>query len=310
MKLLRTSASLLAFSAIALLAACGGGGGGGSVTPPGGGGGPSPAPTSTPTSGPTATPSPTPIPTSSPTPSSTVLQSNGSIAKVYDGTTAPLIFGQDNWQKNGASASDTGDGDAAGGYSTPTNTSSTIDGVTCNLASEGSVTGKFHVHTFLGIYVNGKQYAIPDAIGMQGPTPDEPVSGFTNACPIHTHAPSGIIHVEDPSLGQSFSTQPAQYNVQSLLDIWGQSSFSNIATAAAGFSGPVSIYVGTACPNNAVSCANPAKNSADGDDLVTSYTLQTASPQNILLGHHVAIWVIVGSLPAAGLPSIDFNVSN
>jgi hypothetical protein len=309
MKLLRIPASLSALVFISLLAACGGGGGGGTTTPPvtnpgGGGATPTPGPTATPTPAQTSTPGPTPTPTSS----APVVQANGSTVTVADGPPV-FVYGTDNWQTNGATSSDPGDGDVAGGFAAG-NASTSFNGVQCNLGSEGMVTGKFHVHSFLGIIVNGTHYAIPDAIGMQTPTNDEPVSGFANACYIHTHAPSGIIHVEDPTLAQSFTSQPSQYNLQSVLDIWGQQSFANIAAAAAsGFAGPVSIYVGTPCPNNTVGCANPQRVNGTGPDVVTSYTLQTAAPQNVLLGHHVAIWVVVGALPANGLPAIAFGIS-
>lgn len=311
MKLLRISASLAAFSAITLLAACGGGGGGGGVNPPsGGGGGPTPAPTTTPTTSPTGSPTTSP--------GGGTVQSNGTTVVVQDGTSAsPLVFGKDNWQTNGVTdpAGGAGDGDLAGGY-TSSNTGP-IDNVACNLPGEPS-SNQYHVHSFLGIFVNGTQYAIPDAIGMLNPSGDGagatqpyPNEAFSNACTIHTHSTSGIIHIEDTAATQSYTSQPAQYNLQSLLDIWGQNSFSNIAAAAAsGFSGPVSIYVGTPCPNNTVGCSSPQKNPKTGDDLVSTYTLETGAPSSILLGHHVAIWVVVGSMPAGGLPAIDFGISN
>jgi hypothetical protein len=299
MKTLRISGSLLAFGLVMALAACSGGGGGGGSTPPVG----SPAPG--------GSPPPTATPTSSPS-GGTTITSNGSFAKIYDGTTSPLIFGTDNWQKGGVSSSDTGDGDVAGGFATPTNGNTTIDSVPCNLGSESSVTSSsYHVHSFLGVYVNGTQYAIPDAIGMNAPS-GEPVTTFTDACYIHTHAPSGLIHIEDPTQGASYTAEYPQYNLQSLLDIWGYGSLQNlVGTIAPGFNGTISVYVGTPCPNNAVGCASPAKNpNGDGDDVVTSYTQMTGAANTIGFGHHVAIWVIAGSMPSAGLPGIDFDIEN
>jgi hypothetical protein len=310
MKMLRIPVSLTAFLLVAALAACGGGGGGGSTTPPvnnpgGGGGGGNPTPT------PTASPTPTPTPTPS---GPTVVQSNGHFTEVYDGTSTALVFGTDNWQKGGLSDPEgPGDGDVSGGFAaggTPP-----FNGVACTMNQEGMVSGKFHVHSFVGIYVNGTQYALPDAIGLQSPSGDSPVpaghspnDSFANACYIHTHAASGIVHIEDPTIAStSFAQQPPQYNLQSLLDVWGYGSIANIASAAAGFSGPVSIYVGTPCANNTVGCSTP--NKQNGVDAVTSYTLQTGDPNSILLGHHVAVWIVVGDLPAAGLPTIGFGIS-
>jgi hypothetical protein len=68
-----------------------------------------------------------------------------------------------------------------------------------------------------------------------------------------------------------------------------------------GVAGIPAIYVGQ--PNN-------TKNPATGDDLVTSYALTTASPTNVLLAHHNAIWLIYGAPPAGGVPQIDFGISN
>jgi hypothetical protein len=223
-----------------------------------------------------------------------------------------VIFGMDNWQKNGVSTSDAGDGDVNGGFNTPGNSNTTINGVACNLGGEAKLTStSYHVHTFLGLFVNGTQYAIPDGLGMMNPTNDEPISNFSNACFIHTHAPSGIIHVEDPTNTENFSVEYPQYSVQSLLAIWGYGSITNLVSAIApGFSGPINVYVGTPCPGNAVGCASPQKNpNGNGDDLVTTYTLQSAPLGSVLFGHHVAIWIIAGSMPAAGVPAIDFAIS-
>jgi hypothetical protein len=71
-------------------------------------------------------------------------------------------------------------------------------------------------------------------------------------------------------------------------------------TGLAGASGPPAIYVGT--PST--------KNPATGDDLVTSFSLNAGSPASILLSHHVAIWLVYGTPPAAGLPQVDFGLSN
>jgi hypothetical protein len=314
MKLMRISASLLSFGALAVLAACGGGGGGGSAgppptSPPGG----SPPPTQSPSTPPSASPSPTG------SPGANTIQSNGTFAVVYDGTnpTSPLIYGTDNWQTNGVTDPEgPGDGDLSGGF-TSSNTGP-IDGVSCTLGVEPS-QGQYHVHTFVAIYVNGTHYALPDAIGMLHPSGDGPGatgafpnSNFKPACSMHTHAPSGIVHMEDPTLAQNFSSQPAQYNLQSLLDVWGQKSLSNLVAAVApAFSGSINVYVGTPCANNTVGCGTPAKNpNGNGDDVVTTFKLQSGAPSTVLFGHHVAVLIIAGSMPAGGVAGVDFGVSN
>jgi hypothetical protein len=294
MKLIRSSAFLLSCTLCAALAACGSGGS-------------STSPASLPSTGPSSSPTATPTPTSSP--SGSTITSDGKYAQVYDGSSSPLVFGTDNWQTNGASTADTDDGDVAGGFNTPANSSTSIDTVPCTLNSETAVSGKYHVHSFLGLYVNGVQYAIPDGIGMQSPS-GEPITAFANACYLHTHAPSGLIHVEDPTQSENYAVTFPQYNLQTLLDIWGYGSLANlVASVSPGFSGSVSVYAGTPCANNAVGCSNPQTNpNGDGNEVVTSYTLQTGAANSVLFGHHVAIWIIAGKTPS--LPSIEFAIAN
>lgn len=144
--------------------------------------------------------------------------------------------------------------------------------------------------------VNGTQYAIPDAIGMNQPTSDEPVTNFKCAYNIHTHGASGIIHVEDPTMSENYSATPAQYNLQALFDIWGQ-SLSGLSIS--GVTGMPAIYVGT-----------PSTKDSKGNDLVNSYTAFTGSPTSLLLTHHTAIWLVYGTPPSAGLPQVDFQISS
>lgn len=283
MKFVRLSASLIGLSMAAALAACGGGGSGGTIPNPGGGGGPTPHPTATPTVAPTNTP--TNPPSTPPIGVSSV------VLNAQDGQ----LNGTDNWQTNGTTSSDHGDGDTATG-----GTGSAIDSLPCGIGNEGMVSPTvYHVHAFVGLMVNGVEFAIPDAIGMQNPTSDEPVTGFSCAYSIHTHGASGIIHVEDPQISGNWNTgvaAPAKYNLQALFDIWGQSLS---ALGAGGASGLPAIYVGT-----------PSGKDSKGNDLVNSYALSVDSPADILLKHHVAIWLVYGTPPAAGLPQVSIQLSN
>lgn len=283
MKLSRISASLAAFSAIALLAACGGGGGGG-VTPPnvGGGGGTPP---------PSSTPGPTPTPTTSPTstPGGGTLTVSSTEYVAYD-SSAAHSWGTDNWQTNGVTApGEAGDGDTSTGGTG----SNTIDGVTCSLPN-GEATGSYyHKHAFVGIYVNGTAYAVPDAVGMLNPSSGDPIFNFQCAYNIHTHSDSGIIHIEDPAVASN-GAAPAQYNLQTLFDIWGQPMAS---LPISGVAGIPAIYTGT-----------PSSKDASGDDLVTSYSAYTGSPSSLLLTEHTAVWLIYGTPPAGGVPQIGFGI--
>jgi hypothetical protein len=68
------------------------------------------------------------------------------------------------------------------------------------LTQEGTV---LHTHQHLDLYVNGKKQPVPMGIGI------DPAQQFIAT--IHTHDPTGIIHVESPTqgtftLGQFFGT--------------------------------------------------------------------------------------------------------
>jgi hypothetical protein len=298
MKLLRTSASLSALICISLLAACGGGGGsggGGTIgTPPTQNPGPSNPPATNPPPTPTPSPTPTPVSTSVPVSTSTIT--------VYDGGQGkPHVTGVDNWQTNGVTTSDKGDGDTSTGGQGPLG-GGTIDGTyNCTIGVEpGSAPPTYHVHAFLGILVNGTHYAVPDGIGMFNPQNADPIFTFGCAYNMHVHDASDIIHVEDPNISGNWDTNPvtpppAKYNLQGFMDIWGQ-SLSTLPIA--GVSGLPTIYVGL--PTARV----------NGDDVVGAYTQYTGSPSNLLLQHHVAIWLVYGTFPAAGLDKVDFGISN
>lgn len=297
MKVLRISASLIGFSLAAALAACGGGGSG-TLPNPGGGGGPTPHPTSSPTGSPTGTPTATPTATPTGTPSATPPPITTNASATVTGADGPpvLINGTDNWQTNGVTASEPGDGDTALGG----NGSNVIDNaLSCTIGTEPG-SGQYHVHTFLGIYVNGQEMAVPDAIGMKTPDSNEPIVTFACAYNIHTHGASGIIHVEDPSIAGNWNTNPAvappaKYNFQAFLDVWGQS------LGSIGGSVPLTgVYTGL--PSGTA----PGTNA----DLVTSYAPYTGALSSLLLQHHRAIWLVYGTPPAGGLPQVKFGISN
>jgi len=67
----------------------------------------------------------------------------------------------------------------------------------------------FHIHSLLHVYVNGKPVGVPADIGFK-----EPTGPFS---PIHTHDPSGIIHMEADreypfTLGQFFAVWGVRFS--------------------------------------------------------------------------------------------------
>lgn len=172
------------------------------------------------------------------------------------------------------------DGDASTGGN-----GQTVDGIPC-----GSMTdGGHHVHFFLGVLVNGVQYAIPDTIGMHVPATE--VNGFTSGAncvyQIHTHDASGMIHVE---AGGSVPLNDPVFNLGDLFDIWGQSISS---TGFANFTGPVHVFYAT----------TPLRSAYSG-----TYKPYTGNPRAIQFYSHEAIWIEIGTkyLTQTQLPRIHF----
>ncbi len=272
MKILRFSPALMAFAGLTMLAACGGGGGGSGPSVPS-----QPAP-------PPATATPTSAPTATPTPAAVTVSANPAI-KYYasdastSGTTGKL--GPDN---NGASSMNA------------------IGGVKCDLVSDSATDQTLHIHSFIGVLDNGNAYAFPAGIGMYKPT------GFTSTFTpgatnclynLHTHDQSGLIHVEFPSSDVSNGVGPT-FTVGDFLKVWQDSegmSYSTTAGVGSNLTGAVTAYVGTAS----------SKDPSTGDAMVTSYTQQLVDPTTITLTSHEAVWLTIGSIPAAGIPTVEFG---
>lgn len=282
MKSLRAIASLSFAAAMTVLVACSGGGGGSSPT----------------FSPPTTNPGPSNPPPTNPPPNTTI--SSSAIGVSGQITVAPNgVQGSQSWYNGGVTAWASNAGDTGSGGSG----TNTVDGVSCTQMGEPTGTS-LHVHAFVGMYVNGTQQAIPSAIGMWNPT--QPTSGGlandNQAVPsascfyhLHTHDYSGLIHIEDSTVAQSFASGPVSYaKLKTLFDIWGEPiNASQVAT----FNGKVAIYIGTPSAPTAPS----------GADMVHAYTPFNGDLTTIALGHHVAIWIVVGTPPAA-LPQIIFGI--
>lgn len=319
----RTLASVAAFLALALLAACGGGGGSSPVVPPGNPGPSpsatpvatgSPAATPTPTTAPTATPVPTPTPTIAPTPTPTP----NSTLTVAVG--AGQINGLDNQILSSApnTHNNTGEGDLMpgdpGALPQGGGQGATVDGV----PTATTMSPNYHIHAFLGLYVNGQEIAIPDGVGMVNPFGDfgvnDPCTGGTPNFEcyadtfyfMHTHDPSGVIHMEAPSptCGQpSGYAQPcntSQFTLGDFLDIWGISVSANNFGQ---YQGPVQVYTS---PLQYAPCPSTG-NCYTGSNL---YSLYTGDPHAIPLYSHTVVWILVGSGNPTGssLPNIEWYV--
>jgi hypothetical protein len=102
-----------------------------------------------------------------------------------------------------------------------------VDGIGCGAMEYATL----HIHTHLALYYNGKQMQVPQYIGF--------APNLAGGCLywIHTHDPSGIIHVEAPDISPP---QGGPYTLGMLFDIWGQPLERE---DVAGLVGPVTAYV-------------------------------------------------------------------
>lgn len=110
------------------------------------------------------------------------------------------------------------DGNMSGGGN-----GNTVDGIQCEATEQAAI----HIHSHLTLFVNGKQIAIPQFIGVVQ-------QSKTTGCLywLHTHGPDGIIHTEAPEI--------AGYTLGNFFHIWGASLSRN---AIATFNGPVTAFV-------------------------------------------------------------------
>jgi hypothetical protein len=111
----------------------------------------------------------------------------------------------------------------------PTSTGGTgqpVAGLDC--IPTATIPNTYHVHTHLSIFLNGQQLAIPAGIGLAQ-------ANTANECMyrLHTHSPSGLLHVH--------ADAPGTYTLGQIFQIWGQPLSS---TDIAGLTGmPVRVFV-------------------------------------------------------------------
>jgi hypothetical protein len=103
----------------------------------------------------------------------------------------------------------------------------TVDGIQCAPVEQLA----YHIHAHLQVYVNGQPRALPAAIGLLGPVPQQTAAGpFYGAqnCYywLHVHAQDGIVHIESP-------TQRI-YTLGNFFDEWRQPLSSSQVASASG----------------------------------------------------------------------------
>lgn len=161
-----------------------------------------------------------------------------------------------------------------------------MDGIPC---APSMSENAYHVHVLIGFYVNGKQVAMPDQVGLY--EPGQPVDGYTNTAKcfyyIHTHDASGVVHIESPSAAPR---NTSLFQLQNVLDVWGMSIGPNNVGP---FAGTVRTFIGQAKYGTT-------------EVYPSSYKEYFGSPGAIALYSHMAIWFEVGPPYVDPPPEIVF----
>jgi hypothetical protein len=234
-----------------------------------------------------------------------------------------FINGSQNWYRAGVTVSWTPqpgvvgqNGDTSAGANAAMGFAP-IDGIACTASTEPAAsTTTYSVHSFVGIYYNGQEYALPQAIGMENPAepityphPNDNFEVESEQCEynVHTHDYTGLVHIEDVNYQQSTSTtSPLSYKptLQTLLDIWGVQLSANGMTVPGGtnLNGSTAIYYGTPSATDTGPHGAP----------VTDSYIQAQSASAVPLAFHTTVWIVIGQMPApngkTGLPEVEWRI--
>jgi len=212
---------------------------------------------------------------------------------------------------------ETNDGDYSAGGHGPMNSTIGPDNVPC-LGSMYSgplgATGGYHVHSFLGIYYNGSEVALPDGLGFADPLGDQTfntgnvsIPNWTNQAStcyyeMHTHDASGTIHQEAFPPSPTGAQFGSAFTLGDFLAVWG---IAVSPTNWGPLNGPVTIYT-----SGQVARGGPKTDPEVGSNTYTLYC--TLCDPNTVAGlrlySHEVVWVLVGSGNPTGssLPNVAF----
>ncbi len=159
------------------------------------------------------------------------------------------------------------------------------------------MSNNYHVHFYLGLFVNGQQKPIPAGIGMKNPRPPDS-RGFVNHADcfyhIHTHDMTGLIHVEDTNANNQPVTV-SKFTTKTLFDIWGITVNSN---QFGPYTGPVRVFTTGQVYRG---------NSNHGVVNASNLTYWGSDASTIPIYSHELVYVEVGpTYPTASLPNIQF----
>ncbi len=183
-------------------------------------------------------------------------------------------------------------GDTSSGGQGPINTS--FDNIPC----EEYMSNNYHIHVFVGLYVNGQEVAIPTGTGVIQPAIDQygdSPNGTSCFYFTHTHDSTGVVHIESDNGGIDESPpNDSKFVLGQWLSIWG---ITVNAMQFGQFSGPVEVLTS----GQVYRGGGPASTIAESD-----LTVWQGDPNQIPLYSHEVIWFLVGPNYPASLPDIHF----
>jgi hypothetical protein len=183
-------------------------------------------------------------------------------------------------------------GDTSSGGHGPINT--TFDGIPC----EEYMSNNYHIHVFVGLYVNGQEVAIPTGTGAVEPAIDKygDSPGATSCLYFtHTHDSTGVVHIESDNQGIVESTpSDSKFSLGQWFSIWG---ITVNAMQFGQFQGPVEVLT-----SGQTYRGGPGSATIPETDL----TVWKGDPNAIPLYSHEVIWFLVGPNYPTTLPEIHF----
>lgn len=214
--------------------------------------------------------------------------------------------GQGYQQSCGPNVTTTYCGNYANGGQGPNGSSD--DGVACGT----TMSNNYHIHVFVGLYVNGTEVALPPAAGAVRPQLDangDFVGNGTDFYPClyetHTHDSTGVVHVESVN-GGVVETVPndSKFILGQFFTVWGATlSWGGIEGSlgqVGPYSGPMEVFT---------SGAQYRGDGTPGAPVTAESTLQTyaGDPNQIPLWSHEVIWFLIGPNYPSQLPGISFD---
>jgi hypothetical protein len=112
----------------------------------------------------------------------------------------------------------------------PSNQQARVKAAGLSLTPEETLAVHYHAH--LDVFVDGQPVPVPAGLGINaGPNGELPEHGAPGIAPLHTHDPSGIVHIEAPS--------DLTFTLGQVFDEWG----ILLTSSQAGAYSPVKVYV-------------------------------------------------------------------